>query len=160
MSQISSGPPEPLLFDDEPAAVARLVRPLQRFIALEVSGGLLLALATVAALVWVNSPWRETYDQVWHLTGRVSLGDRSLSLSLLHWIDDGLMALFFFVVGLEIKRELLVGELASLRQAALPVAAALGGMVLPAALYLAFNAGGAGSRGWACLLYTSPSPRD
>ncbi len=154
MSHASSGPPEPLLFDDEPAAVARLARPLQRFVALEVSGGLLLALATVAALVWANSPWREAYDQVWHLTGRVSLGDRGLSLSLLHWIDDGLMALFFFVVGLEIKRELLVGELASVRQAALPVAAALGGMVLPAVLYMAFNADGAGSRGWAVPMAT------
>ncbi|MBK7779176.1 MAG: Na+/H+ antiporter NhaA [Ardenticatenia bacterium] len=154
MSQSPASPPEPLQFDDEPVAVTRLTRPLQRFIDLEVSGGLLLALATVAALVWANSPWREAYDQVWHLTGRVSLGDGGLALSLLHWIDDGLMALFFFVVGLEIKRELLVGELATLRQAALPVAAAIGGMVVPAALYMAFNAGGAGGRGWAVPMAT------
>lgn len=146
--------PDPLLFDDDTVAVARLTRPLQRFVALEVSGGLVLVLATVAALVWANSPWRGAYEAVWHLPLALRLGDWILDLSLKHWIDDGLMALFFFVVGMEIKRELLVGELASARRAALPVAAALGGMVAPALVYAAFNAGGAGAHGWAVPMAT------
>lgn len=149
-----SARPDPLQFDDDSVAVARLTRPLQRFVALEVGGGLVLLLATLAALAWANSPWREAYDHVWHLPLAVRLGDWALDLSLKHWIDDGLMALFFFVVGMEIKRELVVGELASARRAALPVAAALGGMAAPALVYAAFNAGGPGSHGWAVPMAT------
>jgi len=114
----------------------------------EAGGGILLLVCTVIALVWANSPWRGLYEHLQHAELGVSFDGRSFHVSLLHWINDGLMAMFFFVVGLEIKREVLAGELASLRKAALPVAAALGGMVVPAGIYAAFNAGGPGAAGW------------
>jgi Na+:H+ antiporter, NhaA family len=100
------------------------------------------------ALVWANSPWGESYAALWHTKLTVGIGDFSLTKDLTHWINDGLMAIFFLVVGLEIKREVLVGELSSVRGAALPVAAAVGGAVVPAAIYLAFNAGAEGTAGW------------
>ncbi|MBN1660824.1 MAG: Na+/H+ antiporter NhaA [Anaerolineae bacterium] len=120
----------------------------QQFTSIQASSGILLLLATVLALVWANSAWGQSYFEVWgtHLT--VSLGDRALSENLLHWVNDGLMVIFFFLVGLEIKREVLVGELASLRRAALPLMAAVGGMVVPAAIYAALNRGGEGGSGW------------
>lgn len=126
----------------------RLVRAFQDFARLEAAGGILLLGATAVALVWANSPWEPWYRELWHATVTVGAGDLVLAKPLELWVNDGLMAIFFFVVGLEIKRELLVGELASPRRAALPAAAALGGMLAPAAIYLAFNLGGAGGRGW------------
>jgi NhaA family Na+:H+ antiporter len=120
---------------------------LERFVHNETSGSVLLFGATVAALIWANSPWSASYFALWKLP--LSLGRRRLlSMDLHHWIDDGLMALFFLVVGLEIKREIVKGELASIRQAALPIMAALGGMVLPALLYFTLNRSGLGARGW------------
>ncbi|MGZ8620789.1 MAG: Na+/H+ antiporter NhaA, partial [Actinomycetota bacterium] len=126
----------------------RVLRPLQTFLAEETSSGLLLLAATVVALVWVNSPWGETYERVWHVELGVRLGDWRIVEDLRHWVNDGLMTLFFLVVGLEIKRELTTGELRDPRAAALPVIAAVGGMVVPALLYVALNVGGEGSRGW------------
>lgn len=117
--------------------------PLIDFIHDELAGGLVLAAATVLALVWANL-WPGSYEGLW--SWDLSLG--ILHLDLHGWVNDGLMALFFFVVGLEIKRELVVGELSSPRDAAMPVLAALGGMVLPASLYLLVNQGSATSRGW------------
>ncbi|MFP3939964.1 MAG: Na+/H+ antiporter NhaA [Thermoanaerobaculia bacterium] len=131
----------------DPAA-RRLLRPFQTFLRLESSSGLLLLGAAVAALAWANSPLAETYFGLWQTPVRVAVADFEIAKPLLLWINDGLMAVFFFVVGLEIKREVLVGELAEPRKAALPVAAAVGGMVVPAALYAAWNAGGEGSAGW------------
>ena len=120
---------------------------LERFVQNETSGSVLLFGATVAALIWANSPWSASYFALWKLPLR--LGRRPLlSMDLHHWIDDGLMALFFLVVGLEIKREIVKGELASIRQAALPIMAALGGMILPALLYFTLNRSGLGARGW------------
>src|SRR5271156_6394156 len=120
---------------------------LERFVHSETSGSILLFAATVAALVWANSPWSASYFALWKLP--LQLGRRPLlSMDLHHWIDDGLMVLFFLVVGLEIKREIVKGELASFRQAALPIMAALGGMILPALIYFALNRGGAGAAGW------------
>jgi Na+:H+ antiporter, NhaA family len=120
---------------------------LERFVHNETSGSVLLFGATVAALIWANSSWSASYFALWKLPLR--LGRRPLlSMDLHHWIDDGLMALFFLVVGLEIKREIVKGELASIRQAALPIMAALGGMVLPALLYFTLNRSGLGARGW------------
>src|SRR5580704_7774144 len=120
---------------------------LERFVHNETSGSVLLFGATVAALIWANSPWSASYFALWKLP--LSLGRRPLlSMDLHHWIDDGLMALWFLVVGLEIKREIVKGELASIRQAALPIMAALGGMVLPALLYFTLNRSGLGARGW------------
>lgn len=132
---------------DSPRA-ARLVRPIQEFLHTETAGGVLLLVAAIVALVWVNSPWGDSYDDLWGAYVTLDLNFVTLKLTLGHWVNDLLMALFFFVVGMEIKREVLRGELSGLRRAGLPIAGALGGMVVPAALYLAFNAGGDGAKGW------------
>ena len=121
---------------------------VQRFMRTEASGGLVLLAAAVVALVWANSPWSAAYDRLWHTRFVVQLGGFRLDEDLRHFVNDGLMALFFFVVGLEIKREVVRGELANIRTAALPIAAALGGMILPALLFTAVNAGGPASSGW------------
>ena len=125
-----------------------LVRPFQTFIRLEAASGILLLIAAVVALVWANSPLAESYFRLWGTTVTAAVGGFAISKPLLLWINDGLMAIFFFVVGLEIKRELLVGELSDPRKAALSVAAAAGGMVVPAGIYALLNAGGAGASGW------------
>jgi NhaA family Na+:H+ antiporter len=114
----------------------------------EVTGSVLLLACAVAALLWANSPWAEAYDELFHTYVGVSWGDAAFKLSLHHWINDGLMVIFFFVVGLEIKRELVVGELSSVEKAILPVAAAIGGMAIPALMYAALNIGGEGTAGW------------
>jgi Na+:H+ antiporter, NhaA family len=132
----------------EQPPVERIVRPFQDFANKQSSGGILLIIAAAVALIWANSPWGESYAALWHTKLTVGVGDFSISKDLTHWINDGLMAVFFLVVGLEIKREVLVGELSSVRGAALPVAAALGGAVVPALIYLAINAGTEGSAGW------------
>ena len=128
--------------------IDRLVRPFQDFAKLETSGGILLIGCTVIALVWANSPWASSYFYLWHIDLTFGFAGKNLSEPLHFWINDGLMALFFLVVGLEIKRETLVGELASFRKAALPIAAAIGGMLVPAAIYWFFNHGGPGVSGW------------
>ena len=120
----------------------------RQFTRLQASSGILLLLVTVLALLWANSAWTDSYFALWKTYFTISLGDLSLSENLLHWVNDGLMVIFFFVVGLEIKREILVGELASLKRAALPLMAAVGGVVIPAAIYLVCNAGGEGASGW------------
>jgi NhaA family Na+:H+ antiporter len=120
----------------------------QQFTRLQASSGILLLSATVLALLWANSPWSTSYFDLWDTYLSISLGALTLKETLLHWVNDGLMVVFFFLVGLEIKREILVGELASPRRAALPLLAAIGGMLLPATIYLAFNAGGASQDGW------------
>src|SRR5918995_6903206 len=132
----------------EQPPVERIVRPFQDFAHKQSTGGILLIMATVVALVWANSPWAESYAALWHTKLTVGVGDFSISKDLNHWINDGLMAVFFLVVGLEIKREILVGELSSIRGATLPVAAAVGGSLVPAAIYLSINAGTEGSAGW------------
>jgi NhaA family Na+:H+ antiporter len=124
------------------------IRPLVDFLHTEAAGGVVLVAATLAALIWANSPWDASYTALWDTRLVIGLGSHSLDLDLRSWVDDGLMALFFLVVGLEIKRELVEGELSDPRQAALPVVAAIGGMVVPALIYLAFNAGGDGAKGW------------
>ncbi len=126
----------------------RILRSFQEFAKIEAAGGILLLVCTAAALVWANSPWADTYFSLWQTKVTVGVGEFMLSKPLWLWINDGLMAIFFFVVGLEIKREVLVGELNSLRKASLPIAAALGGALVPAGIYTAFNAGTPGARGW------------
>jgi NhaA family Na+:H+ antiporter len=128
--------------------IERIVRPFRAFVHQEASGGVLLLACTVLALVWANSPWAAGYADLWHTPVTVGFGGLALSKDLQHWINDGLMAVFFFVVGLEIKRELLMGELAAPRRAALPIAAAAGGMLVPAALYALLNTGTPGAPGW------------
>ena len=126
-----------------------VARPVLRFIDREVAGGILLLVATAAALIWANSAWADGYQNFWHAEIELAVGSWHLPhLSVGHFVNDALMALFFFVVGLEIKRELVTGDLSSFRAAALPAIAALGGMVVPAALYLTLNGAGEASRGW------------
>jgi NhaA family Na+:H+ antiporter len=133
---------------DGPPRLAPLLRPVQAFLAAESAGGVTLMLSMVVALVWSNSRWGDAYRHFWHAPLSIGLAGRTLSLSLAHWVNDGLMVVFFLLVGLEIKRELLIGELATRRRAALPLAAAIGGMILPALIYAALNARGAGAAGW------------
>ncbi|MDP8926145.1 MAG: Na+/H+ antiporter NhaA [Actinomycetota bacterium] len=128
--------------------VVKIVRPFQEFADRASSGGIALIAAAIVALVWANSPWGDSYTQLWATELSVGLGGFSMEKDLTHWINDGLMAVFFLVVGLEIKREILVGELSSPRRAALPIAAAIGGAVLPAVIYVAINFGTEGVYGW------------
>ncbi|GAA5444829.1 Na(+)/H(+) antiporter NhaA [Microbulbifer sp. NBRC 101763] len=129
-------------------AFGRLVTPFEEFIHRQSSSGILLMLSALAALIIANSPLQDTYKHLLHMPISLGTGDWELSLSLHHWINDGLMAIFFFLVGLELKREFLVGELSDLRQAVLPVMAAIGGMLVPALVYTSFNIGGEAGRGW------------
>ena len=131
----------------EETPIDRLVLPFQRFAAREASGGILLLVCTVAALIWANVGGHN-YEDVWETHLIIGIRDFLLDEPLHFWVNDALMAVFFFVVGLEIKRSLVAGELASVRRAALPVIAAFGGMVVPAAFYLALNIGASGARGW------------
>jgi NhaA family Na+:H+ antiporter len=126
----------------------RVSRAFVEFLHAETSGGIVMLAATAVALLIANSAAGDAYRELWKVYGGIVVGDWALKLSLGHWINDGLMAVFFFLVGLEIKRELLFGELASARRAALPVVAALGGAVIPALLFVAFNTSGPYLRGW------------
>ena len=112
---------------------------VERFIKDESFSGVLLFIATLAAVIIANSALSDMYFELWHMALGVTLGSHSISMDLTHWINDGLMALFFLMVGLEIKRELLIGELSSVNKAAFPIVAAIGGMVIPALVYIAFN---------------------
>jgi NhaA family Na+:H+ antiporter len=120
----------------------------QEFMQLAAAGGIVLLVCTVLALLLANTPLAEAYFHFWETHLTFTLSDISLSEALLEWVNDGLMVIFFFVVGLEIKREVLTGELASPRKAALPIAAAVGGMLVPALFYVLFNLGGPGEPGW------------
>jgi NhaA family Na+:H+ antiporter len=131
-----------------PAPVIRIIQPFQAFAENKAAGGILLLICTTAALSWANSPWASSYTALWHTNFTVSLAGTSLSRDLHFWVNDLLMAIFFFLVGLEIKREVLVGELASVHQAALPIVAAAGGVAVPALLYSLINAGGPRAHGW------------
>jgi NhaA family Na+:H+ antiporter len=128
--------------------VARWVEPFGRFLHIEAAGGAVLVAATAIALLLANSPWADAFLGFWKTTLTVGVGDFVLSNSLKHWVSDGLMAIFFFVIGLEVKRELVLGQLRELSKAALPIAAALGGMIAPAALYLFLIGDDVASRGW------------
>lgn len=128
--------------------VDRVLGPFKRFFSTAAAGGVVLLVCAGFALVAANSPWSGRYHGLWETPLTVGAPGFVLTRTLHHWVNDGLMTVFFFLVGLEIKREVLVGELASRRSAALPVAAALGGILVPATIYAAFNIGGAGSSGW------------
>ncbi|MFN8024992.1 MAG: Na+/H+ antiporter NhaA [Acidimicrobiia bacterium] len=123
------------------------------FVSLEAASGIVLLVATVAALVWANVA-SGSYHDLWHHELTIGFGDFSITEDVAHWVNDGLMTVFFFVVGLEIKRELVTGELRDPRTAALPAVAAVGGMVLPALLYVAVNTGGGNLDGWAVPMAT------
>jgi NhaA family Na+:H+ antiporter len=125
-----------------------VLRPLQEFLDTSTASGVLLLVAVLVALAWANSPWSGAYDALWSTPVVFDAGPISLDLDLRHAVNDGLMALFFLVAGLEIKRELTTGELSGWRSAALPIVAAVGGMVVPALVYLAVVGGGPDARGW------------
>jgi NhaA family Na+:H+ antiporter len=128
--------------------LARAMQPLVRFLHVEAASAIVLLVATATALVWANSRWQDGYESFWSTTVHIQVGSYVFDEDLAHVVNDALMALFFFVVGMEIKRELVVGDLRDRRVVALPAFAALGGMLLPALIYAAFNAGGAGADGW------------
>ena len=130
------------------SALAQIRSSFQQFFHTEAASGVVLILFAVAALIWANSPWGSTYTSLWQTKLTIGWGDFALSKAIILWINDGLMAIFFFVVGLEIKREILSGELSSLKKASLPIAAAIGGMAVPALIYTALNIGQTGSAGW------------
>ena len=121
-----------------------LVLPIQEFIHIQGISSILLLGAAIAALVWANSPWRDSYHHIWELELTLS----TIKLPVHAWINDALMAIFFFLVGMEIKHEIVHGELSDARKAALPIVGALGGMIVPALVFVAINYGGPGQRGW------------
>ncbi|MER7741970.1 Na+/H+ antiporter NhaA [Streptomyces sp. NPDC096538] len=127
---------------------AAVTSPLRAFLHAESAGGIVLVIAAVSALVWANSPAADGYAQFWQQKVTLGSGQARVTHDLRHWVNDGLMVLFFFVIGLEIKRELVVGELRDRRAATLPALAAVGGVVLPALLYVAVVGGGEAGRGW------------
>ncbi len=130
------------------SAFGKLMTPLEQFVKGETNSGMLLIICTGIALVIANSPFFHTYEDILATQWRVGSAQFEVSLSLHHWINDGLMTLFFFLVGLEIKREILIGELSNFRSALLPVCAAVGGMLVPAAFYFLLNLRGEGGHGW------------
>lgn len=130
------------------SAAQRMRAPVERFLAIEASSGIVLLLAAALALIWANSPWRESYQSLFHTRLAFTIGAFEFERDLHFWINDGLMTIFFFVVGLEIRREIQRGELSELRRAILPLATAAGGMVVPAGIYLAMNAGRPTALGW------------
>lgn len=140
---------------DLPREIAdRFTKPFARFVRIQAAAGVLLLLATVTALTLANSPLSEPFLRVWETSTGFHLGSLDFSRSLRHWINDGLMTFFFFVVALELKRELILGELRKPRMAALPLAGALGGMIVPVSLYLALMIGQPGVHGWGTVMAT------
>jgi Na+:H+ antiporter, NhaA family len=132
----------------------KVVQPLQAFLQAEISSAVLLLAATAAALIWANAPFSGSYERFWGTELTIRIGTRALTHDLQGWVSDGLMTVFFLLVGLEIKRELLTGELRDRRRVALPAFAALGGMLVPAAIYLAFTAGTQGADGFGIAMPT------
>lgn len=154
MAGVRTGKTEQQTAARQRALPAQLTAPLRSFLATEAgSAGLLLA-ASLAALIWANSPWGDEYRSLWSTEISVRIGGEALSMDLRHWINDGLMALFFFVVGLEVRRDLSVGELTDRRRLRIPAIAAFGGLVIPALIYLAFNPGTPEAHGWGVVIGT------
>lgn len=126
----------------------RTIEPINRFLHYENSGGAVLFISVVIAIVWANSPWSEAYHHTWERNFSFGFTDNLFTYSVHQWINDGLMAMFFFVVGLELKREIIAGELSSVNKAILPIAAAVGGMIIPALIYWFLNQGFPSVDGW------------
>src|SRR3954451_3101304 len=131
-----------------------LAAPVRDYLSTEMGGAAVLLCATIAALLWANSPWSDSYESFWTTELAIRLGDSGIAMDLREWVNSGLMTLFFLVVGLEARRELDLGQLRERSRVAIPVVGALGGMVVPVAIYLAFNAGGPGAHGWAAAMST------
>lgn len=128
--------------------IERLLRPVNNLLRNKPVSGILLFLSVIIALIWANSPFSDSYFELWETPFRIGVGDFEIDKTLHQWINDGLMAIFFFVIGLEIKREIIAGDLSTWKKASLPVAAAIGGMLFPALIYLLFNAGTSTESGW------------
>jgi Na+/H+ antiporter NhaA len=141
-------------FSGRTAWTRNLAAPVRDFLRTETGGAVVLLAAAVAALAWANSPWSDSYESFWTTDLSIRVGDEGISLDLRHWVNQGLMTFFFLVVGLEAKRELDVGELRERRLVGIPVVAAIGGMAMAVAIYLAFNAGGSGADGWGAAMST------
>jgi Na+/H+ antiporter NhaA len=141
-------------FGGRTAWARNLGAPVRDFLSTQTGGAGVMALATVAALVWANSPWWHSYESVWSTTLAVRMGGAGITADLRIWVNEGLMTVFFLVVGLEAKREFDLGELRERRRVLIPVLAAIGGIIVPVAIYLAFNAGGAGAHGWGAAMST------
>jgi Na+/H+ antiporter NhaA len=141
-------------FTQRTAWARNLAAPVRDFLNTESAGSTALLAAAVAALVWANSPWPDTYESFWSAELSIQIGSERISLELREWVSEGLMTFFFLVVGLEARREFDIGAMRDRRRLALPVAAALGGMVAAALIYLAINAGGSGAEGWGAAMST------
>jgi Na+/H+ antiporter NhaA len=128
--------------------IAQLSAQARRILQTEAASAGLLVAATLLALVWANSPWGAGYDTVWHTDFSLRLGSAEVAMDLRHWVNDGLMVFFFFLIGMEVRRELSMGELTQRSRLSVPAIAAIAGLVVPALIYLAFNAGGPGEAGW------------
>lgn len=131
-----------------------LSAPRRTFLATEAGGAALLVVAALAALLWANSPWSDAYTGLWSTEIGIEVGNRALAMDLGHWINDGLMAVFFLVIGLEVRRDLSVGELTKRRRLILPLIGGVGGLVVPALIYLAINPSGEAARGWGVVIGT------
>src|ERR1700685_4446549 len=125
-----------------------LAAPVRDFLSTETGGAMFLLAGAILALLWANSPWSHSYESVWTTKLSIQIGPGGISADLRQWVNEGLMTFFFLVVGLEAKRELDMGELRERRRLAIPVLAAIGGMIVPIAIFLAFNAGRASAHGW------------
>jgi Na+:H+ antiporter, NhaA family len=143
-----SAPPRSTSSAGSGTFLAQLSAPLRRFLSTEAGSAGLLVLATLVAMVWANSPWGGSYDRVWHTEFSVRLGSAAITEDLRHWVNDGLMVFFFFLIGMEVRRELSMGELTQRSRLSVPVLAAIAGLVVPALIYLGLNAGGPGAQGW------------
>jgi Na+/H+ antiporter NhaA len=141
-------------YTDRTAWARNLAAPVRDFLSTETGSASVLVAAAIVALLWANSPAWHSYESVWRTNLSIRLGGGAVSTDLRHWVNEGLMTFFFLVVGLEAKRELDLGELRERRRLAIPAMAAIGGMAVPVAIFLAFNAGGPGARGWAAAMST------
>lgn len=148
VSNLTPPPPIPGTLRPAQKLAKAIAGPISSFLHIQAASGILLLVASVAALVWANSRWHEVYEHLWHIPISVGAGDFLFAKPLHFWINDVLMVVFFFVVGLEIRREIHNGELSELKRAALPALAALGGMVVPALIYFGLNRSSPGKAGW------------
>jgi Na+/H+ antiporter NhaA len=146
--------PQPTPYTGRTAWARNLAAPVRDFMSTETGSAIVLLGAAILALLWANSPWSDSYESLWTTKLSIQIGTGGISADLRHWVNEGLMTFFFLVVGLEAKRELDMGELRERRRLAIPVLAAIGGMVVPISIYLAFNAGGAGAGGWGAAMST------
>jgi Na+/H+ antiporter NhaA len=145
---------EAITYGGRTAWARNLAAPVRSFLSTETGGAIVMLGAAIAALLWANSPWSHSYESVWTTRLSIRIGSAGIATDLRHWINEGLMTLFFLVVGLEAKRQLDLGELRERRRLAIPVVAAIGGITVPVLIYLAFNAGGPGAHGWGAAMST------